>query len=65
MQLTLFDEPKPKVEDLLSRREDQWFDRKSTRIDARALADAMVGFANADGGRIVVGIRDVGIEGGL
>jgi ATP-dependent DNA helicase RecG len=62
MQLSLFDEP-PTVEGLLSKREDQWFDRKSFRIDARELANSMIGFANADGGRIVVGILNGEIEG--
>src|SRR6266849_6532060 len=62
MLLRLFDEP-PKVSDLLARREDQWFDRKSFRTDARALADVMIGFANADGGRVAVGVREGRIEG--
>ena len=37
--------------------EDQWFERKSARIQARDLADWLVGFANADGGTIVVGLQ--------
>jgi ATP-dependent DNA helicase RecG len=61
-QLSLFDEV-PTAADLLGRREDQWFDRKSFRTDARALADVMIGFANADGGRVAVGIREGRIEG--
>jgi ATP-dependent DNA helicase RecG len=40
---------------LLSLREGQWFDRKSARIPARKLAEALTAFANADGGFIVVG----------
>jgi ATP-dependent DNA helicase RecG len=43
--------------------EDQWFDRKSFRIAPRELANVMVGFANADGGTLVVGIHDGKIEG--
>lgn len=43
--------------------EDQWFDRKSFRIAPRELANVMVGFANADGGTLVVGIHDGTIEG--
>jgi ATP-dependent DNA helicase RecG len=43
--------------------EDQWFDRKSARVKARALGDALIGFANADGGIVVVGISDGRIEG--
>jgi ATP-dependent DNA helicase RecG len=37
---------------------DQWFDRKSARIEARKLAEALIGFANADGGTVVVGLHD-------
>src|SRR5215218_5241963 len=43
--------------------EDQWFDRKSARIKPRALADAVIGFANADGGLIVVGLSNGRVEG--
>jgi ATP-dependent DNA helicase RecG len=43
--------------------EDQWFERKSGRISARDLGDALVGFANADGGIVVVGLHDGKIEG--
>jgi ATP-dependent DNA helicase RecG len=44
-------------------REDQWFDRKSSRIQAKALADTLVAFANAEGGLIVVGISNGKVEG--
>jgi ATP-dependent DNA helicase RecG len=43
--------------------EDQWFERKSTRIAARALADCLIGFGNADGGIVVVGIHSGAVEG--
>lgn len=43
--------------------EDQWFDRKSSRINAKDLADALVGFGNAEGGVIVVGLSDGRVEG--
>ncbi|MCD8053715.1 MAG: ATP-binding protein [Lachnospiraceae bacterium] len=36
----------------------QTFDRKSARIDAKALAIPIVAFANADGGDIAIGIED-------
>src|SRR5215217_5594167 len=49
--------------ELLIAMEDQWFDRKSARIKPRALADALVAFANADGGVIVVGLSDGRVEG--
>jgi ATP-dependent DNA helicase RecG len=48
---------------LLSLDEDQWFDRKSARVKPRALADAIIGFANAEGGVIVVGLSDGRVEG--
>ncbi len=48
---------------LLRLPEDQWFERKSARIKPGALADALVGFANADGGILVVGLHDGQVEG--
>lgn len=43
--------------------EDQWFDRKSCRLSAKDLADSLVGFANADGGVIVIGVWNGTVEG--
>jgi len=43
--------------------EDQWFDRKSARVKPPALADSLIGFGNAEGGTIVVGLSDGTIEG--
>lgn len=40
--------------------EGQLFDRKSFRIDAKALAVIAVAFANADGGVVAIGIEDDG-----
>jgi len=51
------------VETMRTKREDQWFDRKSFRIKDQDLAADIIGFANADGGRIVVGIHSGEIEG--
>ena len=48
---------------LVRRREDQWFDRSSARVQARSLADAMMAFGNAEGGLIVIGIHDGRVEG--
>lgn len=48
---------------LLQSPEDQWFDRKSSRISPRELADWLVGFANAEGGIIVLGLWDGHVEG--
>jgi len=51
------------IEVLRTRPEDQWFERTSARTTARHLADLMVGFANAEGGLIVVGIHGGQVEG--
>jgi ATP-dependent DNA helicase RecG len=48
---------------LLELPEDQWFDRKSTRIDPRELANHLVAMANADGGTLVVGLASDRVEG--
>src|SRR5712691_10245017 len=48
---------------LLGIAEDQWFDRKSIRISAKALANVEVGFANADGGTLLIGLGDGKVEG--
>jgi ATP-dependent DNA helicase RecG len=48
---------------LVNSQENQWFDRKSNRIAAVDLAKAMIGLANADGGRLVVGIANGRVEG--
>lgn len=49
--------------ELLNLEEDQWLERKSARISARDLADTLIGFANADGGIVVVGLHDGVVEG--
>lgn len=61
-QLQLLPEDR-RVPALRERREGQWFDRKSARVRAPALADVMIAFANAEGGLIVIGIRDGVVEG--
>lgn len=38
--------------------EDKYFERKSARIKASDLAKHICGFANADGGTIVLGVGD-------
>ncbi|QBK26766.1 ATP-dependent DNA helicase RecG [Ureibacillus thermophilus] len=50
---------------LLNEKENQFFDRKSASIKINKLAEAIVGFANANGGLIVVGIEDGKIQGVL
>lgn len=48
---------------LLAQPEDQWFDRKSARIDSRGLAKTLVAMANAEGGIIAVGLHGGHCEG--
>ena len=48
---------------LLSIPEDQWFDRKSARVAPRKLAEILIGFANAEGGTVVVGLHNKQVEG--
>jgi len=43
--------------------EDQWFERKSSRVSARDLAVAICAFANAEGGIVVIGLHDGHVEG--
>lgn len=44
------------IHDIQTCTEYQVFDRKSARIDAKALAITIVAFANADGGNIAIGV---------
>lgn len=46
-----------RARDLLALREGQWYDRKSFEISAAKFAESLVGFANADGGVIVLGLN--------
>ena len=55
--------PEEVAQTLLGLSEDQWFERKSGRIDPRDLAKVLVGFANADGGLVVIGLHDGLAEG--
>lgn len=48
---------------LLALREDQWFDRKSRRVTAAELANSLIGFANAEGGLVVLGLWNGTVEG--
>lgn len=51
------------AEALLRLPEDQWFERKSSRIAPKDLAVAISAFANAEGGVVVVGLHDGEVEG--
>ena len=46
------------IEEVLANEERQIFDRKSINIDAKTLAITIIAFANADGGKIAIGITD-------
>lgn len=48
---------------LVCRSEDQWLERVSARVQARTIGDLIAGFANAEGGLLVVGIHDGKVEG--
>ncbi len=48
------------IKEVQSLTESQLFDRKSARIDAKALAITIIAFANADGGKIALGVEDDG-----
>ncbi|MGA4690702.1 ATP-binding protein [Rhodococcus sp. AB351] len=43
--------------------EDQWFERKSARVEPKKLAEALVAFANAEGGTVAVGLYNGKVEG--
>lgn len=46
------------IEEVLAFEEMQIFDRKSVKIEPKALAITLIAFANADGGTIAIGISD-------
>ncbi|NQU82848.1 MAG: putative DNA binding domain-containing protein [Parcubacteria group bacterium] len=49
---------KPTIKKLLSVKEGQTFDCKKAQIDKTDLSNLMIGFANADGGIIAIGIEE-------
>ncbi len=53
------------IQTLISVSEGQTFDRKSARIDPKGLAVVLVAMANADGGRVAIGIEDDGTITGI
>ena len=53
------------IEDYRTMLEGQTFDRKSAKIESKALAVTMVAMANADGGTIAVGFEDDGTISGI
>lgn len=58
-------DPTLTIEKLVSMSENQFFDRKSARIESKNLAHQLSAFANASGGLIVLGIEDNGVISGV
>lgn len=48
------------IQEIQTTTEFQVFDRKSARIEAKTLAITIIAFANADGGKIALGVEDDG-----
>ena len=48
------------IDYIKSTTEYQTFDRKSAKIDAKTLAITIIAFANADGGKLALGVEDDG-----
>lgn len=48
---------------LVAAPESQWFERKAFRVDAKKLAAAVIGMANAEGGLVAVGLSEGRVEG--
>lgn len=48
---------------VLALAEDQWFERKSSRVRSEDVAETLIGFANAEGGLLVIGLWDGRVEG--
>lgn len=46
------------IDEILVKEEKQIFERKSVNIEPKTLAITLIAFANADGGKIVIGITD-------
>lgn len=51
------------IEDLINKREDDFYDRKSESVKATELAKVIISFANSMGGLVCVGITDKEITG--
>lgn len=45
--------------------EDQWLERKSAEVSGQTIANLLVGFANAEGGTIIIGLSDDGVVEGV
>lgn len=59
----MYDNLKTASNELLTRPEGRYFDRKSAEYDLRKMANILIAFANADGGTVAVGIKEKKFEG--
>lgn len=50
------------INDLCTKEENDYFDRKSSRVKPKDIQDVAVSFANAEGGTIIIGIEDIAKE---
>jgi ATP-dependent DNA helicase RecG len=41
-------------------KENQYFDRKSAKVDSKEIAKHLIAFANANGGLLIIGVEDDG-----
>ncbi|MFN0146990.1 MAG: ATP-binding protein [Dehalococcoidia bacterium] len=55
--------PEERLGALLKTREDQWLERKGGRVQARAVGETLVAFANAEGGLLAVGLGNGAVSG--
>ena len=53
------------IEDLIKAEEGQVFERKSAKADPKSIGNAIIGFANADGGKLAIGMEDDGTLSGF
>ncbi|WP_077598613.1 AlbA family DNA-binding domain-containing protein [Olsenella urininfantis] len=49
------------IDDLCNAEESQYLDRKSSRLKPRELARHIGAFANASGGKLIIGVEDNGV----
>ena len=51
------------AQEFVDRSESSIFDRKAAEYDVKKVANTLIAFANADGGSVVLGIKDRKLEG--
>jgi len=63
LDAVLQESPAERGRQLATLPEDQWFERKSARVQAKDVAVALIGMANAEGGTVVIGLHGGAVEG--